>query len=554
MKNLIEILEELGSINQMTIYHASKNSNLSGTMANDDFNPGLYGSGSAYGRGFYSVWKKEDLNIKRYGDFVYKGVINLNDSNILIVDPLFYKELKKPIPEDYIQEQTGIPYEKNSIWNDFELPSVVGNKVFYYNKKYSIDDFISSDLLKDLLSEYPSIIENFDGVAYRGKIDGHCLLMWDYKKVKIIGKYNVKTNKTNLDLRNYKKQKSLKGREEKFERYTIYSKGKIKIKKYSNEYRFFNGEISVAILLSRDMKKDYNSDILGDLKKAKKFLVDYKIPKKIVDNLTFTNGKKIINIYSAVKMFEKRNNAFLPYTHKNIEEDIKNNYVFKRLKKLKGEQLYRYIGNLDFVARVSDKNSKDKLINQMEKEKIIISDFKKYPKFLICNPKAVIDCSNGKLRENLINYPEYFKEIKGKLIKLPKMVSINLDTAINLSKEKSEIDLTWLFHKTKLGIVQNEKTTKSLKSIKKFTNCILALDNLDNFYAGLETLPSVMFSNFYKPEAYIPKCKKIETLSVNDWKFPKGKVNHIFYHKGMEKETIDMLKKKNPNIDFSVIQ
>lgn len=71
----------------------------------------FFGDRGIYGRGFYYVWKKEDLDgategeNNKYGKYSYKGTIPLN-SKILILDPNFYKHIYKKEPEeDFIKNQ-----------------------------------------------------------------------------------------------------------------------------------------------------------------------------------------------------------------------------------------------------------------------------------------------------------------------------------------------------------------------------------------------------------------------------------------------------------------
>lgn len=559
MNNLQLILEELAGKDLVTIYHASKNPDLNGIMANDDFVPGSFGSGYMHGKGFYSVWKKEDLN--SYGDFTYKGVVNLVESNILIIDPTFAYNTKQTISGNYIKKQlkkAGI-----SAIGTISFPFLKDRDTLLFNKKeISVNEFNSSKLLRDILDENPSVKERFDGVAYKGDVDGHCLLMWNYHKVKIIGSFDVKKNKTEINAKSFEKQKIKKFRNE-----TIYSSGNIKIVERNGDYLFFKNankkNRKPEITMSRELK-DSESFPLLDYKLFKNFLRENKIPKKIASSLTFTNGKKMIRTSNFSKTATERTGEFVSSVFSSsVYKDIKNGNFINRvnkilsLDKINGDN-EEYLNQIDELTKGEEE--KKIVLDYMKKTPIITHCLHLLPTFMEENKYIIFDCQNKKNislaeeKNRLIVMP--LKSFNGKFINFPRAIQLKLGDVFFLLKKDNieEFDLTSFFQDTKIFITEifGKYFSKKLKTLKNSVNMIF-VDATPSYFSNAEVIPPCLFLKYpnYIDSVVFPNKVKIDFgNSKRNWVFTKN-IKEVIITSGMDNFSLNELKKRNPNVNFT---
>lgn len=560
------LVEELASEKQITIYHVSRDANLGRILANDDFTPGIFGSGYMHGKGFYTVWKKEDLSIKRYGRFIYKGVINFKKNKILILDPDFFKELKIKITQNFIEEQLrkAIPNLDKKF-----LPEFKNGNIEYKGKSVAADNFNSSDFLSSLRKVIPHLERYFDGVAYRGERDGHCILMWNFREVKILGRYNPKDKKTKIDIENYKKQKKSF-----FYDHTIYNENGIKLVEQNKKY-ILTDKRKVVSLLSRELR---DSVFIGDQINAFiKSLKKYKIPEEIVKSLTLSNGINVLNKHSVIKTFEKRTGRKMNFSVETIQNDIDKGIFVKKLNGIlkstfkstfkpfgspfsrhEGykQAVYEYFNEL-YIEDENDRKKLEKVNKLLEKDKLIVYEIQDLPEFLEKNKNTFFECGSGNL-ENSFQIGEAKKvfEIFGdRLINVPKKMRMSLYQALKMFRDKSKVDLTKQVGNCKLILKQTGYNNggNSLLKIKKFVNCVLINPEFSNFRS--DVLPPCIFdSNFIrgaeKESNFIPPCSSIDFgNSEKTWIFPSN-FKEIEYPKNLSRVSLHILEKRNPKIKF----
>jgi len=613
--NIERLFEELASASTITIYHNSQNRNLSGVMANDDYTPGEFGAGSMHGKGFYSVWKKEEVggkgNYNRYGSNNYKGTVPLN-SNILVLDPDFYKEIYKKEPSiNFIEDQlikAGVNVK------DMNTPLYIKGKFYKKNPEELLSKNFNKRIARELYKESTSTLlyninggkgthgsgkgsflqKYFDGVAYWGSSDLHCLLMWNYKLVKIIGKYNKSENKTKINIKDYKKQK-----ENKFRNETIFSSKKVKIIERNGFYYFIvrvknskegdaffglkpNQNVITDFKISRDQKHvDEYSNAFKDFDKIEKFKKEYNIPDYVINSLTFTNGKKMNDKKNAKEIIINRNKKGGEFTKEDFDSLIRKKTFFKEIQEYcdnlkKGDNRENdFPYDLENFINASPKNA-ERVKNIMKGRPLRIKSLHTLPDAIENSVDTVLVNTSKSKIFNPVSYSyfsRYDDKFLGKLKGFPsKMVSSVNFLPFFKNKKLNTVDCSAF--KFMLFIVgdkgndeENSRRTdyetlrKVINEDTKYINCAfknLYFDSGKNSY-GKDFAPPCLFGANYKGSKIddyrvinLSNLKKINFgNNSNFWKFNPKIIdnltqNVIFCNEELDKKSILELKKRNP--------
>jgi hypothetical protein len=170
IRNLIRkfLLQEEVFGAQAFVYHGSDTppNILVPALLNDEFTPGT-GAGDLYGKGLYTVYdlSKSQTGNGRYGKFIYKIKVNLND--FLSFDPEITKLIYKS--DLSLEDQA----------KKIGLDSYYVDKISQFND-YLVDPTLSSPFSSDTALKVSKFLAgHVKGIIYTGKNDGRCALIYD---------------------------------------------------------------------------------------------------------------------------------------------------------------------------------------------------------------------------------------------------------------------------------------------------------------------------------------------------------------------------------------
>lgn len=561
MNRLLMLAEEYASVNKIAIYHANRNNRLANTKAQDDYNAGN-NAGIMHGKGIYTVWKKESLR-SNYGAYVNKGYVDINKFKILILDPEFYKEIKKEIPKNFVEDQlraVGITDLKGIRPRTYENGKIC-------DKGRPIRDTSSSGYLLKLEEKIRNLHTLFDGCAYDGRGDGNCLLMWNEKAVIITGVYDIRSGKTidkKENIKNVIRQKHLAS--EKHENKTVYSNKVAKIAERKQKYLFFEkkgkGAIKPLFWISRTQKRKSentfkNIDLIADFAKRN------SIPERIIKSLTFTNGVSIIDREGTETTIKRRRGSLrVNFDFEDIREDIENETIVDKmniiLKKTKmNSKDKEYLEQITKFSNYHNNSHGEEIIIQMKKTPLVIRKFGRTQQSFEFNRNCIFDMNFENKIE--LRYHQYDRNkrfimrgrnvrFRGSFINIPTIIKIGWTSAYYLFEKSGVLDLTTKFDGKTVVLDYTDFDNNS--KIHKFSGCTLL--NADPEYLDeCKTLPPVEFDDrFASTNITIKSAESIDFgNNKKHWKLPIS-VNKVFYSNFLNVEALKELKKRNPDVIF----
>lgn len=166
--------------NMATVFHRTSVSNLINQVYTDGFKPG---SGSLYGRGFYSTYDLDSqlrLEMRKYGDIIVKFAVPIDE--FFIYDYAEFKKspnfrkLNQPSYETFIAKQA----EYYRIFDKDTIDSL-NSKLAEFYKRYPFpkETALTSDLAYEFFSVFPKIKTNCNGIIFTGRQDGKVLVAYD---------------------------------------------------------------------------------------------------------------------------------------------------------------------------------------------------------------------------------------------------------------------------------------------------------------------------------------------------------------------------------------